>query len=422
MGDKKLKAIAAERSNNAVPVAEPDRLSRVAKDAIANLQETNPSLAKYGTAAGYTILYKFGQLPVKNYTTSIFDGTEKFSGEYLRDGTHFKSTPTTCWACPIAHCRMTEVLEGPYKGYVGEEPDYEGLAAMSSVIGQTDPGATVMLSNNIDRLGIDVNECGWLIGWLMECYEKGNLKKEDLDGIEMKWGDAEATLAMLKKIAYREGCGNLFAEGVKRASEKIGGEATDCAIYAKKGSTPRGHDHRARWGEMMDTCMSNTSTVEVGPGIPVAKEMGIEPVKDQFNAIEVSTANAKVNGRRIFEDSLAVCILCNPDLQIVVDLLNLATGWDFTVQEAMDAGKRIVNLLRVFNFRHGLTKDLEAPSKRYGSIPVDGPHQGKNIMADWDGLRSNYYKTMGWDPETGKPLPETLTKLGLAYLIKDMGD
>ncbi len=418
MGSKKLKAIVAERARRPIPITEPDRLAKLAKDAITNLQKTNPGLGQWGTAAGYPILHRIGQLPVRNYTTSIFPGAGNFSGEYLR--THFNATPTTCWACPVAHCRMTEVTEGPYKGFVGEEPEYEGLAAMSSVIGQTDPGATVMLGNQVDRLGLDINESGWLIGWLMECYQKGLLKKDDLDGVEMIWGNAESTLTMLKKIAHREGCGDFLAEGVKRAAEKISGESLNCAVYTQKGSSPRGHDHRARWAEMMDTCMSNTSTVEVGPGIPIAKEMGIEPVKDPFDAMEVSTANARVNGRRVFEDSLAVCILCNPDLQISVDLLNAATGWDFDIWEAMHVGRRIINQLRVFNFRHGLTKDIEAPSVRYGSSPVDGPAQGKFIMPHWESLRRNYYQQMGWDAETGKPLPETLERLGLAHIVPDL--
>jgi aldehyde:ferredoxin oxidoreductase len=103
-----------------------------------------------------------------------------------------------------------------------------------------------------------------------------------------------------------------------------------------------------------------------------------------------------------------------------VDALNAATGFDYSVQEALDAGRRAVNRLRIFSFRHGLTKAMEAPSVRYGSVPVDGPHEGKAIMPFWDEMRSNYYKNMGWDTETGKPLSETIEKLGLGHLIPDL--
>ncbi len=418
MGSKRLKAVVAERGKKTIRVAEPKRLTEAAKALIETSQKMDPMMGKWGTAFAFPLLHSRGMLPVKNYTTSIFPEPEKFGGEYLR--THFKATPSTCWACRISHLRITEVTDGPYKGFVGEEPEYEGLAAMSSVIGQTDPGATIVLGNQVDRLGMDINESGYLIGWIMECYEKGLLKKDDLDGIEMNWGNAESTLAMLKKIANRDGCGDMFAEGVKRASEKVGGEAADCAVYTMKGATPRGHDHRARWNELIDTCLSNTGTVEVGPGQPIVRELGLAPVQDPFDALEVAIMNAKVNGRRLFEDSLLICLFCNFDFQLAIDSLNAATGWDFDIQEAMNVGRRAVNQLRVFNFRHGLTKEIEAPSVRYGSVPVDGPQQGKAIMPHWEDLRSSYYRHMGWDPETGKPLQETLENLGLGHIFADL--
>jgi aldehyde:ferredoxin oxidoreductase len=96
------------------------------------------------------------------------------------------------------------------------------------------------------------------------------------------------------------------------------------------------------------------------------------------------------------------------------------TGLDYSLQEALDVGRRAVNQLRLFNFRNGLTKAMEAPSERYASVPVDGPQAGKAIMPHWEALRSNYYQNMGWDPETGKPLAETLEKLGLKHLIPDL--
>jgi aldehyde:ferredoxin oxidoreductase len=100
--------------------------------------------------------------------------------------------------------------------------------------------------------------------------------------------------------------------------------------------------------------------------------------------------------------------------------LNAATGWELDIPGAMDVGRRIVNQLRVFNLRHGLTKDLEAPSTRYGSSPVDGPIKDLTIMPHWETIRRTYYQHMGWDHETGIPLPETLQRLGLGYLIEDL--
>ena len=171
---------------------------------------------------------------------------------------------------------------------------------------------------------------------------------------------------------------------------------------------------------MIDTCVSNTGTIEVGPGVPIVKELGHEPPKDPFDHMEVSSKNAMVNGRRILEDSMAVCVLANQDLKMEVEAVNAATGLDYTLQDAMAIGRRAVNVLRLFNFRHGLTTMMEMPSARYGSVPVDGPHAGRSIMPHWEKMRSNYYTQMGWDPETGKPLPETLESLGLDHLVADL--
>ena len=418
MGSKKLKAVSVERGQGKVPVADPTRLSKAAKDLFEAAVKADPNLGKYGTAFAFEVFAPIGALPIRNYATNIFPGWEKFKGEYLRS--HFKVKPNPCWACRMGHCGIIEVTEGAYKGFVGDEPEYEALAAMGPVINQPDPGAAVMLANLIDHLGIDCNESGYLIGWLMECYEKGLLTKKDLDGMEMKWGDAEATAVMLKKIAHREGCGNLLAEGVKRAAESVGGGALDCAVYTQKGASPRGHDHRGLWTELIDTCLSNTGTIETGGPLAKPGVLGLTPVQDRFDPLGMSTQNARLNGGRQFEDCLGVCRFCTSDFNLTLECLNAITGWDFTIPEAMDVGRRAINQFRVFNFRHGLTKEIEAPSVRYGSTPVDGPAKGIGIMPHWENLRRNYYQQMGWDPETGRPLPETLRMLGLGDVVKDL--
>lgn len=418
MGSKKLKAIAAERGHQAIEVADPARHAEAVKEFIRNFRESQNPLFQYGTADLVNLAKKLGWLPVRNYTTSNFPEFEKFTGQSLR--ANFKTRATPCWACRKGHTCAIQIDEGPYAGFRGEEPDYEGVAAMGSLIGQTDPATTIFLCNQVDRLGMDINESGYVIAWLMECYEKGYLKKDDLDGVEMTWGNGGAVLEMLRKIAHREGCGNMLADGVKRASEKTGGEAANCAVYTMKGASPRTHDHRANWPELIDTCLSNTGTIEVTGGAPKPAELGLEPVKDPFNPIEVSTMNARLNGKGQFLDSLPLCRFCMPDFKSPIEALNIITGWDFDIPEAMKAGRRIVNQFRAFNFRHGLTKEMEAPSVRYGSTPVDGPAEGKCVSAQWEALRRNYYEQMGWDAETGKPLPQTLKDLGLESLIPDL--
>ena len=205
-----------------------------------------------------------------------------------------------------------------------------------------------------------------------------------------------------------------------RASKKVGGEAGDIAIYTLKGNTPRSHDHRADWWEMFDTCVSNTGTIETHHAFKRG-QLGLAASYDSFSPEEVSTLVAKTKGSMQFEDSLVICrFTATSSFDLLCKTLNEVTGWDFTVEKAMETGRRVVNLLKVFNLRHGITSELDAPSARYGSIPIDGPAKGKSVMPFWKQMRRNYYELMGWDAETGKPLPSTLKNLGLEYTIPDI--
>ncbi|MGD8902842.1 MAG: aldehyde ferredoxin oxidoreductase C-terminal domain-containing protein [Anaerolineae bacterium] len=419
LGAKKLKAIAVARGSRQVPVYDDERLSEAAARLLdhAKTEFAGGLIHQFGTGGLVPGVYASGQLPVRNYTTNVFPEYEAVSGQTLRAALEIRAHP--CWTCGVAHVKMVKVLEGPYAGLEGEEPEYEALAGWGPQIGNSDLGAVVMLSNLTDRLGLDLNESSWTVGWVMECYDRGLLGRSDLDGLEMTWGNIPAVEALLHKIARREGCGDWLAEGVMRASAKLGGKAPELGVYTLKGASPRGHDHRARWYEMLDTCLSNTSTIEASFGMPPALP-GAPKLTDPFSPEQVSTVNAVTGGWRQFEDCLGICRFCSTEPLAVLDCLNSVTGWDVGVPEALDVGARAINQLRVFNFRHGLDPDLEAPSPRYESTPVDGPAEGKGIAEHFDWMKRNYWEKMGWDPETGKPLPETLERLGLGDLVADL--
>jgi aldehyde:ferredoxin oxidoreductase len=311
---------------------------------------------------------------------------------------------------------MMTITEGPYTGMEVEEPEYEQMAAWGPVIDNKDAASAAMLSTVNDDLGFENNEAGWLIGWVMECYEKGYLTKEDVDGLSMQWGNVEAVKQLLYMTAYRQGFGDLLAEGVMRASQRIGGDAAECAIYTLKGNAPRGHDHRTAWGELFDTTVSNTGTIETHRSLmdPKAGNM-------PGNPLETSTAVAATKGIMEFDDSLGTCRF-NTQMNLVLEAEAVAaiTGWDFTSEEAKAVGLRIVNLMKAFNLRSGITRELDYPSTRYGSIHTDGPWKGMSIMPHWEAMLENYYRLMGWDVATGKPLPETLRKLGIEHVIQDI--
>jgi aldehyde:ferredoxin oxidoreductase len=413
MGSKKLKAIAVARGKRPVQVANRDKLSAAA----VKLYETVKGFT--GTVGGvYTSqLAGKGTLPIKNYTTNLWDISQDqlngYSEEYIRKT--FSPTPHPCWACRLTHSTMMKITAGPYKDMVVEEPEYEQLAAWGPVIDQKDVSSAMMLSGLTDRLGLENNESGWLVGWVMECYELGLLDKNRLDGLDVRWGDAEAVKQLLHMVAHRVGFGDTLAEGVMRASQKVGGEAARAAIYTMKGNTPRGHDHRSRWTEMFDTCTSNTGTLETA-GIPATPEL-----VGAGYPIEVSTYEATAKGLMVFEDSLGICRFnSRTNVPLLTEAVNASTGWDMTEEEARKVGLRAVNLLRAFNIRSGIAKDLDAPSERYGSTPADGPVKGVGVRQHWGSMRENYYRLLGWDVKTGKPLQSTLKSLDLEYVAGDL--
>jgi aldehyde:ferredoxin oxidoreductase len=416
LGSKNVKAVVTYRGKINFPIHDRERL-REANLAMFEHAKDFGHVYRWGTGGGFSAVHDGGRLPVRNYTTNVFPEHERMSGQYMR--THFEHRPVPCYQCRFAHVKEVTVTEGPYEGFVGEEPEYEQLAAWGPQIGNTDLGAVVMLTREVDRLGMDCNEASWTIGWVMECYEKGLLFCADLDGLDMRWGNVEGVKSMLNRMANREGIGALLAEGVKRASEKVGGEAADLAIYTHKGASPRSHDHRGGWSELFDTSVTNTSTLESTWAGVHTQLVDQPPPSDPFSHQEVATTNARFNGIRQFDDCLGTCRFVAPHPVLQLACLNAVTGWDLTLDDAFTVGRRIVNQLRVFNFRHGMRKEDERPSKKYGSVPIDGPAKGKDVMEKWGLMLETYYEEMGWDPETGRPLPETLRALDLADLIAD---
>jgi len=430
MGSKKLKAIAVARGRVHPALKNKEGLSAIANQFHENIVSDPASLAGIYTWGTLNIIVnsvaaRDGTVPVKNYTTNVYnidpEKLEKFGGPYIRN--HFEPKPNPCWACRMHHCYRMTITEGPFSGYVGEEPDYESFAAFGPVIGVTDVTAAIFLANEADRLGIDSNETAWTLGLAMECYEKGLITLKDTDQIGLTWGNYEAANRMIHKIARRQGFGNILAEGAMRAAQHIGGEAPSFAIHTMKGNTPRVHDHRTLWPMLFDTCLSQISTDEGHIMLrPADLGLSIRPSRRTNNSPEDTLAwNVQCKGAVQFEDCLGVCrFVTNTDIKMLAHAVSAATGWEFTSQEAMEVGRRVVNLMRAFNVRHGHTAKMDTPSPRYGSAPVDGPSQGKSIMEYWEELRSKYYELMGWDKQTGEPLPSTLRQLGLEYVIPEL--
>ncbi|MFC1932103.1 aldehyde ferredoxin oxidoreductase family protein [Chloroflexota bacterium] len=423
MGTKKLKAFCAARGSASLEVKSPGQLSKAVKSIWDNIQ-SNPTgrrLFDWGTGGSYEVGEQrvvAGTLPIKNYTTNLYPESRLMTNQYARE--HWRAKWNPCWACRMHHCHMITFTDGPYRGQMVEEPEYEMYAAWGPLVGNTDPAETLFLANLLTLLGLEGNEAGFLVSMVIELYEKGILTQEKTEGLDLRWGNTKAMRMLLERIANRQGSfANLLAEGTMRAAEALGTEAQNCGIYTMKGHSPRGHDHRAMWREMFDTATSDIGTYQSGYLGPPDPEL--PPLNDRFSPEEVSTNVAGVKGRRQFEDALGTCIFCTRlPLSDVLEAFNAVTGWDFTPKEAQDVGFRAANLMRAFNLRHGVPIDLERPSPRWSSTPVDGPAQGISINEHWDSMIDNYYRLMGWDRETGRPFPDTLKALGLEHVINDL--
>lgn len=415
MGAKKLKAIAVERMKNRLPLHDREKFSILAKNLFNKTTQADKDLhQKWGTLGGIAKgerRLELGYLPIKNLTTNIFPEGKYLTQENLISQAQFKYHWRPCWACRFHHCHLIEILEGPFAGYSGEAPDYELAAGFGSLIGNTDLAGMVVLANEVDRLGMDANESAWILAWMMECYEKGLISEKDMDGLDMRWGNVNAARSLLHKIARREGFCDILAEGVKSAAERIGGEAQALAVYTKKGNTPRMHDHRASWPFLLDTVTSDR-----GRDMDAPLVMGI------FTPEETVQTFVNVRGRGSVNDSLVLCKfnIIRISRSDLAELVNSATGWSMNEDDVKRLGLRIVNLLRAFNVRNGVTRDLDAPSARYSSTVLDGPNQGQCIAPVWDKILDIYYQSMGWDVKTGKPLPGTLREFGLDDIVVDI--
>jgi aldehyde:ferredoxin oxidoreductase len=420
MGSKNLKAIVVH-GNFGVPL-DSNNIKNFWK-CICRWREESRSSAmgktvdQYGSLGFFTPYHSRGWVPIKNLTTNIFNREKYFDGVYVRNRLHLKQ-PRSCYSCTFHHCHIVEVVQGKFKGMVGEEPEYEILAGFGPNWGNGEPGAVTMLNDLNDRLGMDGKEVSFLISMLMEGYEKGFVNKRYLDGIDLTWGNIEGIQTLLKKISKREGIGNLLAEGVMRVAQELGPEFLKMAVYVKRGNAPHIHDLRTRWGTLFTQAISNTGSQE---GIDMTSrampELGIEKPTSEpdYYLAEVQT---KTGPARQFAECLGFCYYQTPTWRTMIDTVNTLTGSEIDLNEALKIGHRVINLLRMFNKREGLEKEDDSFSFRIGEAPINGPSYGKTMLQSFEKIRNIYYRMMGWD-DNGFPTRETLEKLDLIFTLNE---
>jgi aldehyde:ferredoxin oxidoreductase len=420
MGSKHIKAIAI-RGSHPVTVADPEGLLQATLKIIQISQ--GPGTEKYrvlGTPSNVLAMNKIGVLPTRNFSETVFEHAQEVSGEYMHEHYHVKSVG--CSGCSIGCEQWAEVKQGKYKGArIGL--DYEPLFALGPNCGIGELPPIIKLVQMTDELGMDAMSAGVVVSWAMECYERGILSQEECDGLDLHFGNDDAAVALVDKMARREGIGDLLAEGVKRASERVGKGSEHFAMHIKGLEMP-GYDVRS-----LKTFGMGLAVVARGGchNRALSYELDIKGVTNRFTAEpgRGKLAMEKENFACIL-DCLVLCKFlrnCFKDFETEVSqLYTMVTGIPLTPEELTEVGERVCNLKKAFNIREGWTKadDWLPPRVLEDPIP-SGPSQGSYITpAELRMMIDDYYEARGWTPEGLIPRSK-LIALGLEDIADDVG-
>lgn len=427
MGAKNLKAIAV-RGNKKMSLYDPERVREIVKRVLETYKENPGTLGEVGTARGVMPLNADGILPTRNFTSGSFEKAEDICGETMRDT--ILVGRGTCYACAV-RCKREVKVDKPYKVdpiYGG--PEYETIAALGSLCGIGDLKALALANQICGAYTIDTISTGTTIAFAMECFEKGIITKKDTGGIELKFGNFEAMLQMVEQIGKREGFGNLLAEGVKIAAEKIGKDAQEFAMHVKGEPLPL-HEPRGKTGVGLAYALSPTGADHIEtPHDPFFEsEAGLKNILplgiiEPLSAFDLSSRKVRMFAylQQLYNlfNSIGLCIFtANPfgplSINNVVDYTNAVTGWDTSLWELMKVGERHSNMSRIFNLREGFTSKDDCLPDRFFQSLEGGTLKGKKIdFQEFQQAVKTYYQMMGWD-ENGVPLKGKLEELELEW-------
>jgi len=440
MGSKKLKAIAI-RGTGDISVQNPDRFNEtVLRFVDAIERDAHLSfLHDYGTAGTMETANLMHVFPTKNYQLGHTDNQWPLTGQcFVREG--YLARREACSGCSVACIRYNTIDSGPYSGTYTCGPQYETVVKLGSGTCVFDTAAVIKAHALCNQYGLDASSTGSAIQWAMESYEKRVLTKEDCDGLELTFGNAEALIKLIPMIAHKEGrIGSLLAEGSARAARRVGKGSWKWSLHNSKGLEISAVDLRGTWGYAL--------AFAVNPRGP--DHLMTETVTDFALTDEAIEFVAKITGDRkyakpaIWEkkpevvrwhedvyaitDALGLCVFYSTASyvltpQIMAELFSYATGIETTEDQIMLSGRRIVTVEKCYNVREGADRKLDDLPYRMTHEPAPaGPPKGLNITPEiLDKMLDGYYSLHEWDAATSWPYAQTLKKLELQDVADEL--
>jgi len=423
MGSKGVKAIAVRGINkNRIPVSDADALIKKIPEYNDHIKKDMGAmgLSMGGTAVNVMLGITTGDMPIKYWQKGMCD-TKQIDG--ARIGKINIKTPT-CWGCPL-HCHRWIQLDS--MNFTGKGPEYETIASFGSLLMILELEPIVKANEKCNDLGLDTISCGSCIGWAMEAFERGLITEEDV-GMDLSWGNAESVLKLVDLIASRKDFGDVLAEGVMRAAEKIGKGTADFALHSKGMEVPM-HDPRCMQGMGLHYATESTGARHSNAHHLITFEIASMPLKELgFKKVikrDITEGKAElvkaVQDYMMVAGSYVVCGFTSGGAMMIdhAEMYNAITGQDKSFEDLMLVGERITNLRRAFNIKFGASSADDSLPKRLLEEPTS-EGGSKGIVNKLNEMLPQYYEIRGWDPETGKPNKAKLESLGLKTIAKDL--
>ena len=417
MGSKMLKGIAAHgtRGSRAMPINLDKNFQALVRDVNDREIRKNPFVQwaiTVGTPGTTDYSNQAGIMPTRNFQSGVFERANEIDSKAFREKILVKHL-TTCFSCAIGCRNDTEIREGNYKGIKGEGPEYETITVGGSNCGIGDLGAISAFNDECGRMGLDSISTGAAVAFAMELFERGILTKDDVNGLELRFGNEDVYVQMPKVIAYRKGIGNLLAEGTRTASAKIGKQSERYTIEVKGLDYP-GYDPRGSVAMGLAFATSDRGACHKRAWPVVFEAFG---QMDPFTP--VGKAKLVVDGQILttVQYSLVACEFLGAQLPMISKQLEAVTGIPRSVQDLETIGRRIWTLIRLFNIREGFKRtDDSVPYRIMEEELTEGKPKGHKLsLADFEYMLSEYYTLWGWNQD-GTPDDNTVRNLGLSGL------